>query len=135
MIKWYRIWRNEKKRKERLVLVRENILPLFKNDEPWVQEGTWSWYKLDSEPLPLSLVFIDKVLIIQVHGPNISQSIVKDGKIVYLGDKKKNDEVSRLRTICRQQKISLLEIYWNADISTEFLKSKLELLGIELPKE
>lgn len=119
----------KKEYKKKCIDILNNVVSIFEENEPYIFDGKWSWYKnLETGfHLPITIVFPEQALCIQVWGPEVGSW---ESSRLYCKNKAEwelsNKLESQLISLCKSNKLSLLNIYWNDPIDIETLSLKLE---------
>jgi len=135
-ILWFRILGGSSIRKQyfdRCKSVVDTVLPMFTSDEPYVVSGKWSWYRSQGVLYPITMLFTEKPLAIQVFGPEVgswdSCKLFCKNKSVW---EQENQAASELLIICDKIGLPLLRIFWNDPIDAVSIKSRItELIIME----
>jgi hypothetical protein len=113
--------------KNRCRLVIETLLTLLDSSEPYVIDGKWSWYISSSVHPPITIIFTDLPLAVQVYGPEVGswETCRK-----YCKNKRAweaaNEAESTLRLTCKEIGLPLVPIYWNDPVDAISLKIVLD---------
>lgn len=119
--------------KERCRRICETVISFFDEDEPFVIDGKWSWYKSDNVHYPITILFTEQPLAIQVSGPEIGpweqcRKYCRNRKSWEIANQSSN----YLRSITRKIGLPLLVIDWNEPIDpTSMLVKLTEFTEIE----
>lgn len=122
---WYKLFRKnlELEYQKRKDIVLKTMLLFFKDNEPHVIDGKWSWYNYNT----INVLFLEIPLAVQIQRPEIGQwNSVK----VYCKSKEEWETLNRtnneLINLCNSINLSLITIDWNDPIDSHNLRLKLD---------
>jgi len=99
------------------------------SDEPYVLDGRWSWFSINNTVYPISILFPEQPLAIQVFGPEIGPW--RECR-PYCKNKEswdKANEVSKLlQYLCKSANIPIVCIYWDEAIDQLSIESRIKPL-------
>jgi hypothetical protein len=102
------------------------VAPLFPASEPFIVDGRYSWltHPETGAMLPISIVFLERALCIQVHprgfGAGSGRTLEQETAIA-----------QRLRHICQRTGAGLVEVLAEAEVTAETIRQQLIAAGVE----
>lgn len=107
------------------------VVSLFPPDEPYVVGGEFSWFEVDGEHPPITLVMLERNLVISVFGPELGPW---SERFLFCKNKasweKVNKTANALILTCRELGVTHVPFYWDDYVSESSVKLLLDNFGL-----